>query len=59
MGSRDDLKTVLAKSKTIPGALTVTILLESIQITKDFEKDLSRKCGLPVCFLFSLFRGVS
>jgi len=40
---RDDLKSVLAKGKS---NLQVGLLLESIQLTTEFEREMSRKFGL-------------
>ncbi|KAL0956636.1 hypothetical protein HGRIS_002769 [Hohenbuehelia grisea] len=42
--TRDDLTTLLSKAGT---SLTVTILLDNLQITTEFETSLARKWGTP------------
>lgn len=48
--TRDDLKSVLAKNKS---TLQVGLLLEVLQLTTEFEREMSRKYSLPVSPLHS------
>lgn len=48
---RDDLKSVLAKAAS---GLQVGLLLEALQQTTEFEREIARKYSMPVSFLLAL-----